>query len=359
MNTSTGTTGSTTYSWNFGSGATPGTANTIGPHTVTYSTTGSKTVSLTITEGASNTETQPNYITVNPVNTITLTSGVGTNNQTLCVNTAITNITYSTTSATGASFSGLPAGVTGNWSANLGTISGTPTVAGTYNYTVTLTGGCGSVSATGSITVNTCTKSLNLTLFLEGLYNGVNGLVKVQDCDDGENSFDLFTGIITDTLTVQLANTTAPYATVFTLHGVPINTNGTITISTIPGVLSGSYYIVIKHRNHIETWSQITSFAGATTNYNFTDALSKAWGNNMVLVGSAYCIYTGDTNLDEYVDGFDLIITFNLNKLGGFGYQVSDINADGFIDGFDLIRVFNNNKKGVGMNTPLAPLKKK
>ena len=29
----------------------------IGPHTVTYSTTGSKTVSLTITEGASNTET--------------------------------------------------------------------------------------------------------------------------------------------------------------------------------------------------------------------------------------------------------------------------------------------------------------
>jgi hypothetical protein len=79
----------------------------------------------------------------------------------------------------------------------------------------------------------------------------------------------------------------------------------------------------------------------------------------MVLVGSVYCIYTGDTNLDEYVDGFDLVITFNLNKFGGFGYQVSDINGDGFIDGFDLIRVFNNNKKGVGMNTPLAPLKKK
>ena len=111
-NTSTGTTGSTTYSWNFGSGATPGTASTIGPHTVTYSTTGSKTVSLTITEGASNTETQTNYITVNPVNTITLTSGAGTNNQTVCVNTAITNITYATTGATGL-LSGLPAGVTG------------------------------------------------------------------------------------------------------------------------------------------------------------------------------------------------------------------------------------------------------
>jgi hypothetical protein len=276
----------------------------------------------------------------------------------VCVNTAITNITYSTTSATGASFTGLPAGVTGNWSANVVTISGTPTAAGTFNYTVTLTGGCGSVSATGSITVNTCTKSLNLTLFLEGLYNGANGLVKVKDCDDGENSFDLFAGIVTDTLTVQLANTTAPYATVFTQHGVPINTNGTVTISTIPGTLSGSYYIVIKHRNHIETWSQITSFAGTSISYNFTNAISRAWGNNMVLVGSVYCIYTGDTNLDEYVDGFDLVITFNLNKQGSFGYQVSDINADGFVDGFDLVKVFNNNKKGVGMNTPLAPMKK-
>jgi len=25
-------------------------------------------------------------------------------------------------------------------------------------------------------------------------------------------------------------------------------------------------------------------------------------------------------------------------------------------DGFDLAKVFNNNKKGVGMNTPIAPL---
>ena len=171
-NTSTGTTGGTSYNWNFGSGATPGTAGTIGPHTVTYSTTGSKTVSLTITEGASNTETQANYITVNPVNTITLTSGAGTNNQTVCTNTAITTITYSTTSATGATISGLPTGVNGSWVSNVVSISGIPTFSGTYNYTVTLTGGCGTVSAYGTINVNTCTKTLNITLFLEGLYNG-------------------------------------------------------------------------------------------------------------------------------------------------------------------------------------------
>ena len=95
-------------------------------------------------------------ITVTANNTITLTSAVGTNAQTVCINTAITNITYSTTGATGATFAGLPAGVTGNWAANVVTISGSPTttVGSPFSYTVTLTGGCGIVTATGTITVN-------------------------------------------------------------------------------------------------------------------------------------------------------------------------------------------------------------
>ena len=87
-------------------------------------------------------------------NTIALTSAVGSDAQTKCINASLTNITYSTTVATGANTTGLPNGVNGNWASNVYTISGTPTVAGTFSYTITLTGGCGTITKTGTILVN-------------------------------------------------------------------------------------------------------------------------------------------------------------------------------------------------------------
>jgi hypothetical protein len=101
-------------------------------------------------------------ITVTPANTISLTSAAGTENQTVCINTAITRITYATTGATGATITGLPAGVTGSFAGNVVSISGTPTALGTFNYTVTLTGGCKTVTATGSL-VSIATGTINLT----------------------------------------------------------------------------------------------------------------------------------------------------------------------------------------------------
>ena len=72
----------------------------------------------------------------------------------LPINTALTPITLTTTGATGIGTpTGLPAGVTASWASNTITISGTPTVSGTLNYTIPLTGGCGSVNATGTIVV--------------------------------------------------------------------------------------------------------------------------------------------------------------------------------------------------------------
>jgi hypothetical protein len=83
------------------------------------------------------------------------TAGMPSSNPELCINTAITPvITIATTGATGIGEpSGLPDGVTAMWAADVITISGTPTVSGMFDYMIPLTGGCGDVSAEGSINV--------------------------------------------------------------------------------------------------------------------------------------------------------------------------------------------------------------
>lgn len=91
-----------------------------------------------------------NGTVVSRLNTVSSASGI-----TACANAPIAPITRTTTNATGiGSASGLPPGLLASWSSNTITISGTPTNTGTYNYSIPLTGGCGSVNATGTITVN-------------------------------------------------------------------------------------------------------------------------------------------------------------------------------------------------------------
>lgn len=96
-------------------------------------------------------------VTVNPNHTITLTSAASTENQEVCINEAIDDITYEIGGgATGVTLGGtLPAGVTGNLVGNIYTISGIPTASGVFNYTLTTTGnGCVVANESGTITVN-------------------------------------------------------------------------------------------------------------------------------------------------------------------------------------------------------------
>jgi hypothetical protein len=140
-----------------------GLSQTNGTGVITISGTPSASVDYSITaKGKCPSVTVLGKITVIPANTVTLLSASGTNVQSICAKSALNPVLYQTTGATGATFTGLPLGVSPSWVNNLVTLSGNPYVAGTSNYTVTLTGGCKVVTATGSITVGAENK-LSLT----------------------------------------------------------------------------------------------------------------------------------------------------------------------------------------------------
>jgi gliding motility-associated-like protein len=111
---------------------------------------------MVITSGTCAQDTAFGVITITSDATIALISALGSDVQTVCENTSISTIDYLLGGgATGAVFSGLPAGVNGSFSGGIATLSGTPTLAGVYNFTVTTTGTCLQTSATGTITVTT------------------------------------------------------------------------------------------------------------------------------------------------------------------------------------------------------------
>lgn len=128
--------------------------------------------------------------------------------------------------------------------------------AGASTGLITVYNGICSGSGASNFTVATNT-TLNLKVFIQGFYQGSSTMAEIVA--PGK----------TDTITVQLRSSLAPYGLVATATGV-LNSNGTITL-TYPGSISGnSYYIAVRHRNSIETWSKAPVLFGATTSFDFS-----------------------------------------------------------------------------------------
>ena len=102
----------------------------------------------------------PPTVTVTPVTPCTLNTATTEQIPPLNLNTSYdgpqeAKLISLTTGATGIGTpTGLPTGMTATWVVGGSIIiKGTPMVAGTFNYTIPLTGGCGSVEAKGTIVV--------------------------------------------------------------------------------------------------------------------------------------------------------------------------------------------------------------
>lgn len=182
-------------------------------------------------------------------------------------------------------------------------------------------------------------KTLNLTVLLEGLYNGSGTMRKAQGASGPQ-----FPGNTADQISIELHNPVAYATKILTIGNVNLSTSGA-AVATIPGLYGGSYYVTVRHRNSIETTTASPlSFAGSTVNYSF-DMPSKAYGGNMILMagpGSYYAVYGGDVTQDGSVDTGDMTPVDNDASAFVSGYFATDANGDGTVDTGDMTIVDNN-----------------
>ncbi len=180
--------------------------------------------------------------------------------------------------------------------------------------------------------------NVNLGLILQGYSNGGQTMRPVL-MNQGVSTNPL----ITDVVHVELRDNITPFNKVAEADAV-VNTNGILKAS-FPPIDTGNLYIVVNHRNTIETWSAVPVYVSPSnpSNYDFTTAASKAYGANQVQASpGVWAFYSGEIIQDENIDLLDLsILEDGINNFG-FGYLSTDINGDGNVDLLDVPIVETN-----------------
>jgi endoglucanase len=160
-----------------------------------------------------------------------------------------------------------------------------------------------------------------------------------------------------DTVKAYLRNISSPY-------NIVDSSKANIDSVTFSGSFlfanasSGTYYIVVNHRNTLETWSKAGGevyTAGSSLSFNFNLDSSQTFGKNVIRVLSSpltFALYNGDANQDKIIDASDLSTVENDIANSVTGYVKSDITGDDFVDAGDLSIVENNASNSVAAISP-------
>lgn len=150
---------------------------------------------------------------------------------------------------------------------------------------------------------------------------------------------------IVDFVLLELRSSTAASSRVYR-RGALLMADGSVrgfdgtSLPVIRNVAPGSYYVVIRHRNHLDVMSATkVDLSSGTAKYDFTTAANKAYGSGaqVLLATGLYGLYTGDMNASGLVDTPDVFTVWSPQN-GLAGYRGGDVDLSGFVNALDLLQ---------------------
>lgn len=204
----------------------------------------------------------------------------------------------------------------------------------TTTYYVRGEGGCVTPGAcTGQTIVVLPPVTLSLKVFIQGYYLGNGQMTPSIYYSLGSP----YQPTDVDLITVELRDVAT--CIVVGSYEVVLQTDGTVQVPVDCAVSGGTYYIVVKHRSSIETWSSSPVIFNGSVSYDFSAQQSNAYCDNEidVMTEGIYSMYSGDFNQDGLINECDRTLLENDIANAVFGYFSTDLNGDGFVDAFDLL----------------------
>ncbi|MEI8203089.1 MAG: hypothetical protein WCH34_08770, partial [Bacteroidota bacterium] len=209
--------------------------------------------------------------------------------------------------------------------------------------------GCESQTRFETSVVIILIKTVNLHLFLQGLYdyNVGNSMVEAQDIDWGTGlTFAKYGSGIADRIQVLLYEGTPPFTSpLVNISGIDLHTDGLVSFQISPN-FNGNYYIRVITRNHLEVWSaNQVSFNTSNVNYDFTTAALQGYqapggiDPQVLLTNGKYGFYLGDLDQSLGVDFDDFNVFEPYLTDGTYGFCIADFNGGGLVD-FDDFNLF-------------------
>ncbi len=248
----------------------------------------------------------------------------GNSVQSLCTNTTVANLV-----ATGSDVKWYDSPLWGNY-----LVPATNLINNNKYYASQTLGGCESQDRLSVTYFNK--RILTIKLFLEGLFNNNSNIL--NEALDGTTGMPEWGIGVADKIDVDLYNDLAPYNSIFNQSNIYLSTQGIATVNTeCPN--DGNYYIAVRNRNHLATWTSIPiSFNTQNVNYNFTSDVNQAYGFEAQKQVSPYlyAFYLGDLDQGGWVDAIDFNAFEPDLTLGSTGFYSSDFNGDGWVDSMDF-----------------------
>ncbi|MEA2078240.1 MAG: hypothetical protein U9O95_09525, partial [Candidatus Marinimicrobia bacterium] len=129
--------------------------------------------------------------------------------------------------------------------------------------------------------------------------------------------------------------------------GSVTDTTGTSGLAFTGLESSTSYYVVVKHRNHLAVMSNAAvsiDEGNSTTEHDFTVSGAAYGGNTLAVkqVGSDYAMIAGDGDGNEQIQTTDKSNTW-VGQTGQSGYKAADYDMNGFVQTNDKSAFYQNN----------------